>query len=85
MIKCSVDDCSNRALHKPVLLLRPKYYTGEPAKAHLDIPVCDEHRVQDPQAFITPKSWQFLINRMRREGLAKPKRSLTRLEWESLS
>lgn len=67
-----------------MLLLRPLMYVGTPARAKLALPLCDGHRIPDPEEFITDKSWRTIVSSMHANGSAIPNRERTRIDFEPM-
>lgn len=83
-VTCNRIDCTNEGTAHPVLELRPRGYTGQPANAVLGIRICDEHQpTLSAQDFITDEGWQVLVETARALGKATPDRASTTLHWEA--
>jgi hypothetical protein len=82
MKTCDVKECSNPASWVPVLLLRPKWWKGKPARGTLAIHVCDtckpKIKVED---CLSDEGWNKILGDFRKLGRADPHRSSTALEF----
>jgi len=78
---CERKGCNNVAVYRPCLVLRP-WADAAPAKAVLDLPLCDECMVQTrPSDLITDEGWQAIVSQFEAAGNAIPDRALTEVEW----
>lgn len=78
---CDVLNCSNPGEYNPILLFRV-YMGHSPARARIDISVCEScQRTSDVSDIIDDGAWDQLCAMFESCGCAAPTRELTELEW----
>jgi hypothetical protein len=87
-VKCSRIDCVEDARWRPILLLRPKPAAGgdppPPARVVVGVGVCDAHKRDVPELYITDDGWKHLLGGFDRAGKQRPHRSSTTVEYVDL-
>ena len=82
---CDRMGCSEPAIWRPVLHLRPAEYSGDPALAYVGLTLCDEHRAEATvEEFLTDQTWNSLLEGFHQAGAMVPTRRLTTLEFEAI-
>jgi hypothetical protein len=84
MSECDRTGCAGIAKWRPILLLRPRDYEGPPARLKVLIGVCDAHREQWPDPFITEESWKQILDGADAAGMTRPHRIRTLVEYEQI-
>lgn len=83
---CAREGCANSALYLPVLLLRPKGYTGAPIESAIDLSVCATHAIEmRVEHVMGDEGFARLCEAIRSRGLAEPDRASTQLAFVPLS
>ena len=84
--ECERVDCHRIAEFYPILLLRPKGYTGPPARITIRLGLCEEcAKTKNPDEFITEVMWKMLIGAFATLKRQKPHRSSAEVEFVLIS
>lgn len=74
--------CNAPAVAIPVLLLRPKFYMGEPIRARIPVTVCEAHKPPDAEDLLTDETWARLVDAVAGAGKMRPDREATGLDFD---
>lgn len=87
-MNCNHIDCKELetpAEYFPILLVRPKNYSGRPARVCIQLPLCEKHAKGKPEEFITENAWNMIIGAYAKLGKRKPHRASCGIDFDYIA